>query len=162
MLLKLTPQILKKVSSKARQRGLIPKFEGPFKVIKKVGEVVDMLKLPKRLKLHPTFHVSFLKPYIEDAEPRRVQVKCAPPLVMTQFDKGVEKILNHRTMGASRKNRRTDYLVQWKGSLESEATWEWDITLWQFEGAVQDYLKAKSTWASTSAGGGGFVTPSDA
>ena len=27
---------------------------------------------------------------------------------------------------------------------------------------MQDYLKAKSTWASTSAGGGGFVTPSDA
>ena len=49
---------------------------------------------------------------------------------MTQFDKGVEKILNHITMGASGKNRRTDYLVQWKGSFESEATWEWDVTLW--------------------------------
>ena len=33
------------------------------------------------------------------------------------------------------------------------------MTLWQFEGAVQDYLNAKSTWALTSAGGGGFVTP---
>ena len=44
-------------------------------------------------------------------------------------------------MGASRKNRRTDYLVQWKGSLESEATWERDVTLWQFEGAVQDYQR---------------------
>ena len=76
---------------------------------------------------------------------------------MTQFDKGVEKILNHRTMGASRKN-----LVQWKGRLESEATWEQGVILWQFEGAVLYNLKAKSTWASTSAGGGGFVTPSDA
>ena len=81
---------------------------------------------------------------------------------MTQFDKGVEKIMNHITMGASRKNRRTDYLVQWKGSLELEATWERNVTLWQFEKAVQDYLKAKSTWASTSTGGRGFVTPSDA
>ena len=83
VLLKLTPQILKKVSSKTRQRGLIPKFEGPFEVIKKVGEVTYMLKLPERLKLHPTFHVSFLKPYVEDAEPGRVQVKRAPPLVVT-------------------------------------------------------------------------------
>ena len=130
VLLKLTPQILKKVSSKTRHRGLIPKFEGPFEVIKKVGEVAYMLKLPERLKLHPTFHVSFLKPYIEDAEPGRVQVKHAPPLVMTQFDRGVEKILNHRTMGVSRKNRQTDYLVKWKSSLESEATWERDVTLW--------------------------------
>ena len=136
VLLKLTPQILKKVSSKTRQRGLIPKFEGPFEVIKKVGEVAYMLKLPERLKLHPTFHVSFLKPYVEDAEPGRAQVKRAPPLVITQFDRGVKKILNHRTMGASRKNRQIDYLVQWKGSLESEATWERDVTLWQFEGAV--------------------------
>ena len=148
------------MSSKTRQIGLIPKFEGPFEVIKKVGEVAYMLKLPERLKLHPKFHVSFFKPYVEYAEPGRVQVKRAPPLVMTQFNKGVEKILNHRTMGASRKNRRTNYLIQGKDSLESEATW--DVTLWQFEGAVQDYLKAKSTWASTSAGVGGSVTPSDA
>ena len=126
VLLRLTPQILKKVSSKTRQRGLIPKFEGPFEVIKKIGEVAYMLKLPERLKLHPTFHVSFLKPYVEDAELGRAQVKRAPPL----FDKGVEKIRNHRTMGASRKNRQTDYLVQWKGILESEATWERDVTLW--------------------------------
>ena len=69
LLLKLTPQILKKVSSKTRQRELIPKFEGPLEVIKNVGEVAYMLKLPKRLKLHPKFHVSFLKPYFEDAEP---------------------------------------------------------------------------------------------
>ena len=129
-MLKLTPHILKKVSSKTRQRALIPKFEGPFEVNKKVGEVAYMLKLTKRLMLHPTFHVSFLKPYVEDAEPGRAQVKRAPPLVMTQFDKGVEKILNHRTMGASRKNRWINYLVQWKGSLESEATWERDVTLW--------------------------------
>ena len=99
------------MSSKTRQRGLIPKFEGPSKVIKKVGEVAYMLKLPERLKLHPTFQVSFLKPYVEDTKPGRAQVKHAPPLVVTQFDKGVEKILNHRTMGASRKNRRTDYLI---------------------------------------------------
>ena len=32
----------------------------------------------------------------------------------------------------------------------------------QFEGAVQEYLKAKLTRASTPVGGGEFVTPSDA
>ena len=81
-MLKLTPQILKKVSSKTQQRGLIPNFEGPFEVIKKVAEVAYMLKLFERLKLHPTFHVSFLKPYFEDAELGKAQVKRAPPLVM--------------------------------------------------------------------------------
>ena len=67
-------------------------------------------------------------------------MKRVSPLVMKQFDKEVEKILNHRTMGASRKNRRTDYLVKWKDSTESEATWERDVTLRQFEGEVR-YLQ---------------------
>ena len=62
-------------------------------------------------------------------------------------------------MGASRKNRRTDYLVQWKDSPESKATWERDVTLLQFEWAMQAYLQAKSTRASTSIRGGGFITP---
>ena len=54
-LLKLTPQILKKVSSKTQQRGLIPKFEGPFEVIKKVGEVVVPQNpgVSDELKSHP-------------------------------------------------------------------------------------------------------------
>ena len=81
-LLKLTPQIWKKISSKTRQRGLIPKYDGPFEVIKRVGQVAYMLKLPERLKLHPTFHISILKPYHEDLDAERVQTKQAPPLVM--------------------------------------------------------------------------------
>ena len=72
VLLKLTPQIWKKISSKTRQRGLIPKYDGPFEVIKRVGQVGYMLK---RLKLHPTFHVSFLKPYHEDLDAEKVQTK---------------------------------------------------------------------------------------
>ena len=35
VLLKPTPRILKKISNMTRQRGLIPKFEGPFEVIKR-------------------------------------------------------------------------------------------------------------------------------
>ena len=130
VLLKLTPQIWMKISSKTRQRGLIPKYDGPFEVIKRVRQVAYMLKLPERLKLYPTFHVSFLKPYHEDLDVERVQTKRASPLVMKQFDREIEKILDHRTMGHSRKkNRRTDFLVQWKGVSETEASWKRDVTL---------------------------------
>ncbi|KAK4381451.1 hypothetical protein Sango_2966700 [Sesamum angolense] len=37
VLLKLTPQIWKKISSKSVHRGLIPKYDGPFEVMSKVG-----------------------------------------------------------------------------------------------------------------------------
>ena len=63
-------------------------------------------------------------------------------------------------MGANRKNIRTDYLVKWKGKEILEATWEKDVTLWQFENQVQEYLKNKLTWALTLVCGGGFVSPS--
>ena len=128
-------------------------------MIKRVGQVAYMLKLPERLKLHPTFPVSFLKPYHEDLDAERVQTKRAPPLVMKQFEREIEKILDHRTIGHSRKNRRTDFLVQWKGISETEASWERDVTLWKFEKKVHAYWQSKSTRASTSVGGGGFVSP---
>ena len=72
VVLKLTPHIWKKISNKTRQRGLIPKYDGLFDVTKWAGQVVYMLKLPERLKLHPTFHVSFLKSYHEDLGEERV------------------------------------------------------------------------------------------
>lgn len=63
VMLKLTPQIWKQISRKRAHRGLIPRYDGPFEVVKQVGNVAYKLRLPDRLKVHPTFHVSFLKPY---------------------------------------------------------------------------------------------------
>ncbi|OIT40166.1 hypothetical protein A4A49_53752, partial [Nicotiana attenuata] len=117
------------------------------------------LKLPERLKLHPTFHVSFLKPYYADADdPDRNQSKRAPAVAHTQFDAEIEKILDHRVLGA-KKNRRTEFLIQWKGRQEADATWEKTKSLWQFDKQLEDYLKTASTRASSSTGGGGLLDP---
>ena len=53
VLLKLTPQIWKQIVSKTGHRGLIPKYDGPFEVVKRVSEVAYRLKLPEKLKIHP-------------------------------------------------------------------------------------------------------------
>ena len=159
VLLKLTPQIWKKISSKSVHRGLVQKYDGPFEVIKKVGAVAYRLNLPPRLKIHPTFHVSFLKPFHENLLGQRQQLKRAPPTVRKHFDKVVEKILDHRTFGMSRQNRRTDYLVQWKGESEVNATWERDVTLWQFEDQIREYLENPPMRTLASSSGGGFVSP---
>ena len=62
-----------------------------------------------------------------------VQKKQAPSIVMKQYDREIEKILDPRTMGANQKNRCIDFLIQWKGMKTSEATCERDVNLWKFE-----------------------------
>lgn len=83
--------------------GLIPRYDESIEVMKKVGQMAYKLKLPKRLKLHLMFYVNFLKPYHEDPNKGKIQIKWAPPLLMKQFDQDLEKILDHRTLGQARK-----------------------------------------------------------
>ena len=48
---------------------LLPRFLGPFKVLKNVGPVAVKLELPPHWKIHPVFHVSLIKPYNGPASP---------------------------------------------------------------------------------------------
>ena len=61
LLLKLTPQIWKKILNKQFQRGLILKYDdlfesNLFEIVKCIRTVAYKLKLSERLKLQPTFH----------------------------------------------------------------------------------------------------------
>ena len=64
-------------------RGLIPNYDGPLEIVKRVGTVAYKLKLSERLQIHPTVHVSFLKPYHGDKQdPTRNEARCALPTIM--------------------------------------------------------------------------------
>ena len=128
-------------------------------MIKRAGNVAYWLKLPERMKVHSTFHVSFFKPYYEDTVNERQLIKRALPSVRRHYEKAIVKILDHRRECASRKNRWSYYLVQWEGENVKDATWEKDVDLWQFEDKIQRYLETLSTRTSESSGGSGFVRP---
>ncbi|XP_039035667.1 uncharacterized protein LOC120172213 [Hibiscus syriacus] len=49
-------------------KGLVRRYEGPFKVLKRVGTIAYKLELPSTIKAHPMFHVSLLKLYYQDEE----------------------------------------------------------------------------------------------
>ena len=124
VLLKLTPQIWKKFRSESVHQGLIPKYDGPFEIVKRVGVVVYKLKLPERLQIHPTVHVSFLKPYHGDEQdPARNEARRAPPTVMVQFDQEVDIILDKKVMSYHKGgNMITYFFVKWKGAAKTEVS----------------------------------------
>lgn len=80
-------------------------------------------------------------------------------MIRKQQDKEVAKNLGHRTMETTKKNKRTDYLVQWKGNGGNDTTYERHVDLWQFEDKVNEYFYSLPTWKLDSSGGKGLSTP---
>ncbi|KAL6124890.1 hypothetical protein ACLB2K_077398 [Fragaria x ananassa] len=97
VLVKLLSQQFK--SFRKVHKGLVRKYEGPFEVIKRIDKVSYKLHLPPKLKIHPVFYVSMLKPFHEDAEdPSRGGSHRAPTAFVTSFDKEVDEILADRVI----------------------------------------------------------------
>jgi hypothetical protein len=63
-------KVLLKVKNFTMPEGLtskfMSKFAGPFPIVEQVFKYVYTLELPPVIKMHPTFHVSLLKPFKED------------------------------------------------------------------------------------------------
>jgi hypothetical protein len=98
------------------------KFFGPFQVVEKVGVVAYKLKLPEDAQIHPIFHVSQLKK-VRGALPNVVHI----PAMYQGHDSNVLLIpaaIIDRKMVKHRNQAQVQYLVQWEGYSESEATWE--------------------------------------
>ena len=147
VLVKLLPQQFK--AFRKVHKGLLRKYEGPFPVIRRVGKVSYKLQLPAKLKIHPVFHVSLLKPYHEDKEdPSRGESKRAPTAVVTSFDKDVEVILADRIVRKRGNPPRIEYFVKWKGLPESEASWEPEDALWQFKAHIDRFKNEDATGTS--------------
>ncbi|KAH7843139.1 hypothetical protein Vadar_013087 [Vaccinium darrowii] len=95
VLVKLLPQQFK--SLRKVHKGLVRKCECSFPIVKRVRKVSFQVQLPPKLKIHPVFHVSHLKPYHGDTDdPSRGESSRAPTAVITSYDKEVEYILADR------------------------------------------------------------------
>jgi hypothetical protein len=57
---------------------LVPKFYGLYTILKHVGHVAYQLSFPNHSKLHPVFHVSFLK--------KVIGTKCQTKTSLTELD----------------------------------------------------------------------------
>ncbi|CAL8092009.1 unnamed protein product [Prunus armeniaca] len=112
-------------STRKLHKALLRRYEGPFPIIRTVGRVAYHVELPPRLKIHPVFHMSNLKPYhANPEEPSRGESQRAPPLMVTSFDREVECIMAKRKVRRKGVLRYFEYFVKWKGLPESEGNWE--------------------------------------
>ena len=110
--------------STLKQKGaekLKPRFYGPYRVIRRVGQVAYELELPQGSKIHNVFHVSCLKkalgqqvtvtdelPPMDDEGHLVLQPKA---IIDTK-----ERQLQSRTV--------REFLVRWKNLSDEDATWE--------------------------------------
>lgn len=110
---------------KNRARKLMPKFIGPYKVIKaKADTSTYTLDLPPALKqrrIHPTFHVSLLRPYYASSDalfPNRMTPEPYDFGASAEQEWFVDDIIGHRRTGDG---ESVEYEIRW--SL-GDTTWE--------------------------------------
>lgn len=104
-----------------RNAKLVPKYFGPYQVMKKVGSVAYELELPSHSKIHPIFHVSLLKRKLgNDA-----MVQSELPLVGEDGQIQLEPLaILDRKLVKCNNRPSTEVLVQWSNSIPEDATWE--------------------------------------
>ncbi len=99
-------------------RKLSPRFVGP--ILEQINPVTYKLQLPPHYKIHPTFHVSLLKPFSPSVSREPDQTEENPPPLIQ--DEGaiyrVRDILESRRRGG-----KLEYLVDWEGYSPEERSW---------------------------------------
>ena len=142
---------------------LTRKYEGLFRVKKKVGEVAYELELPHHMHMkHPVFHVSQRKRCRLDSDhPKRVEPPRGPAGIVDRPGLELEKLSDFRTRGIGCHMRR-EFLCRWKNAPEEES-WEMEDLLWRWKDKIEKYnrkLRRKAGLSRTTMtfGGGGCNT----
>jgi hypothetical protein len=119
-------------------RKIIPKYCGPFQVMRLIKEVFAKLKLPSLILqrgIDDVLHVSEIRPFRADGKFERAKIP-PPPLQLidgtTEYE--VEKVVRHRI-----RNNQTEYLVKWTGYLSHENTWQAASDISNFQDTIAYY-----------------------
>ncbi|KAL0151632.1 hypothetical protein M9458_053033 [Cirrhinus mrigala] len=97
-----------------------PRYIGPFRILRQINDVTYQLQLPPRCRIHPTFHVSLLKPFSPSAtDTPGAEAEPPPPEVLEQSSVfTVREILDSQRRGG-----RLEYLIDWEGYGPEERSW---------------------------------------
>ncbi|MCO5547326.1 hypothetical protein L7F22_000774 [Adiantum nelumboides] len=109
-------------------------------IIKKNSLVSYKLELPPSWgKLHPTFHISWLKQYIQGDSPVPGLSSHEPKIEDEHVILVLEMILDVRQKETRRK-LTTEFLVKWMDLDESDSTWQTDEEMQQYPNLLQEFF----------------------
>jgi chromodomain-containing protein len=93
----------------------MPRYDGPYNIIEAYpNSSVYKLDLPQNSKIHPTFHVSQLRPYSSNDDSLFPGRKLSKPGPIVTEDRHTEYFIDSILDEHHRGNGK-QYLVRWKG-----------------------------------------------
>ena len=116
---------------------------GPFKILRRIGNLAYELDLPSNIKIHPVISVAHLLPKRPGVDPYSRAIPEPGPVEDNQHSDDdaegdvyeTERILDQRGEGS-----RREYLVKWKGYGHQYNTWEKEHALRHSKELLDDYL----------------------
>jgi Chromo (CHRromatin Organisation MOdifier) domain len=121
---------------------LAPKYIGPFEVLERVADGrAYRIDLPSHMRLHPTFHVSSLRPYVVGTVSGRAQAAAKPDYFAdAHHEFEVKAILDHRKV-----QRQLQYFVSWVGMPDHENACLPSSSMDNAKELIQQYWDTKLT-----------------